>query len=266
MPLHLSEIAVYPIKSTRRVELDEARVHRHGLGGDRRWMVVDEAGTFISQRSEPRLALVRARLERNGVMLEAPGMAPVDVGFPAASARREHVRIWKDAVEARAANEAASEWFSAFLDRPVRLVYMDDPAARRVDTKYAVNADDSVSFADGFPVLLVLRESLADLNRRLESPVPMTRFRPNLIVEGGKPYAEDAWRRIQIGAIEFFVVKGCARCTITTIDQETSESGKEPLRTLNRFRKRDGEVYFGQNLIPADEGVVRVGDPVRILT
>ena len=263
--MHLSEIDVYPIKSTRRVEVEEAHVHRHGLRGDRRWMVVDEAGMFISQRSEPRLALVRTRLGEHGVSVEAPGMVPLDARFPAASERREHVRIWKDAVEARAAEEAASEWFSAFLDRQVRLVYMDDPAARRVDTKYAVNADDSVSFADGFPVLLVSRESLADLNRRLESPVPTTRFRPNLIVEGGGPYAEDAWRRIQIGAVEFFVVKGCARCTITTIDQETAASGKEPLRTLSRFRKRNGEVYFGQNLIPAHEGVVRVGDPVRIL-
>ena len=265
MPLHLTYIAFYPIKSTRRVELDEARVLRGGLSGDRRWMVVDEAGTFISQRTEPRLALVRAATGEGGVMLAAPGMEPLDVRFPRRAERRVNVRIWNDDVDAQEAETPAAEWFSEFLGRPVKLVYMDDGVRRRVDSAYAVSPEDHVTFADAFPVLLASVDSLGELNRRLDSPVPMTRFRPNLVVAGAEPFAEDAWRRIRIGTVEFVVAKGCARCTVTTIDQETAEAGKEPLRTLNRFRKRDGKVFFGRNMIPAEEGVVRRGDPVHVL-
>ena len=265
MSLHLCEINVYPIKSTRRIGLEEVRVHRHGLEGDRRWMVVDDGGRFISQRDEPRLALIRAQSEELGVAIEAPGMARVFAPLPAGRESRVHVEIWKDVVEVRKAEEAANEWFSRFLERPVNLVYMDDPARRRVDSRFARRADDCVNFADGYPTLLTSRESLAELNRRLDTPVPMSRFRPNLIVTGDGPFAEDHWRRVRIGAVEFDVVKGCARCTITTIDQETAETGKEPLRTLNKFRRRNGNIYFGQNLIPVDEGVVRVGDPVDVL-
>lgn len=288
MPIHLTGITFYPIKSTRRVETDEAFVERQGLRGDRSWMVVDEAGECITQRSEPRLALVQARFENGGVAVSAPDMPTIRIPVPSSGELapstssespdrtsnpaedersvngRTFVRIWDDTVEAIEAIGHAGDWFTQYLDRPARLVCMDRPDARKVDPAHAVRADDHVSFADGYPLLLASAESLKDLNRRTNAPVKMSRFRPNLVVSGAEAFQEDAWRKIRIGDVLFDVVKGCARCTVTTIDQDTARRGKEPLRTLNEFRKQDSKVYFGQNLIPANEGVVRVGDVLHV--
>ena len=257
-------IHIYPIKATQRLDLDETVVEARGLAHDRRWMLVDENGMFLTQRNHARLALIRAQVRVQQLSLQAPLMEPLTVPFPGRDAVRLPVQIWRDTVTAAVAVPVAHDWFSRFLGFPCRLVYMDDAAVRPVDPAYDTGGD-VVSFADGYPLLLTSEASLADLNTRLDAPIPMTRFRPNLVVAGFEAFAEDRWHRVRIGAMVFHVVKPCARCVVTTIDQQTATPGKEPLRTLSRFRKQDGKVYFGENLIPEQPGVVRVGDPVEVI-
>jgi uncharacterized protein YcbX len=170
------------------------------------------------------------------------------------------VAIWKDQCVAVAAGAEADAWFTALLGTPCRLVTMPSSTVRQVDLGYA-EPGDPVGFADGFPFLLISQGSLDELNRRLEHPVPMDRFRPNIVVDGCEPHAEDGWSRVTIGEISFRVVKPCARCVITTTDQQTGERGREPLRTLATYRRVGNKVLFGQNLIHDGVGAVRVGDP-----
>ena len=262
--LKITGIHIYPIKATRRVALDEAVVEPRGLAHDRRWMLIDESGTFLTQRDHARLALVRVQVQPPHLVVQAPSMERLTVPFPGAEAVRRSVRIWKDVVAAVEADAAAHAWVSRYLGSACRLICMDEAAARPVDPQYDPDRSE-VSFADGYPLLLTTEASLADLNTHLDAPVPMTRFRPNLIVSGGEAFDEDRWRKVRIGSMLFHVVKPCARCVVSTIDQETAEGGKEPLRTLNRFRKNDGKVFFGENLIPAAPGVVRVGDTVDVV-
>ncbi len=259
--LVLSSIHIYPIKATGGVGLDEAVVEPRGLAHDRRWLLVDETGTFLTQRQHARLALIRARVRESHRDVRAPAMDTLTVPFPATGAARQSVRIWKNEVDAAIADEATHAWFSRFLGVACRLVYMDERAVRPVDPQYAVGPDE-VSFADGYPLLLTSEASLAALNARLDVPVPMTRFRPNLVVVGFDAFAEDQWRQVRLGAVLFHVVKPSARCVVTTIDQQTAAQGKEQLKTLGAFRRWDGQVYFGMNLIPDKPGVVRVGDGV----
>lgn len=244
--------------------MEEAAVEARGLRHDRRWMLIDAAGRFLSQREEPRLALLCATITARGLALDAPQMTATEVPYPPNDADRQKIQIWKDELKAVRAGEAADAWCSTFLKRDVRLVFMANDVHRPVDPDFAVG-DDEVSFADGYPLLLANEASLEALNERLDVPVPMNRFRPNVVVSGGEAFEEDTWRMIRIGAVAFFVVKPCARCRVTTVDQDTAETGKEPLRTLARFRRKNGKVYFGQNLIPAEPGVLHVGDPVEIV-
>jgi hypothetical protein len=264
----LSSIHVYPLKSARGIAPSDADVERRGLAGDRRWMLVDEGGTFLSQRSHPRLALIDVERTDEGLRLAAPGQGSIDVAQPNESAATETVTVWDDAVDAAFASDDAHAWCSQFLDTNVRLVYMPEVSRRAVDTDYAVQDDDSVSFADGYPLLLTTTASLADLNDRLDgAPLPMNRFRPNVVVDGTAAWAEDAWCRIRIGAVTFHVVKPCGRCAVTTTNQQTAVRGKEPLKTLATFRRGadTGTVYFGWNLIPEAPGRLRVGDAVDVL-
>ena len=257
-------IHIYPIKATRALDLDEAVVEARGLAHDRRWMLVDETGMFLTQREHARLALVQTQVGRQQLFVQAPSMEPLTVPFPGRGARRLPVQIWRDTLTAAVATPTAHDWFSRYLNFPCRLAFMDEAAVRPVDPAYDTGGDE-VSFADGYPLLLTSEASLADLNTRLDGPVPMTRFRPNLVVSGFEAFAEDRWSRVRIGAVMFHAVKPCARCVVTTIDQQTASQGKEPLRTLNRFRKQDGKVLFGENLIPEQPGVVRVGDSIEVL-
>jgi uncharacterized protein YcbX len=177
------------------------------------------------------------------------------------------VDIWRSKnVDAIDQGEEAAQWFSDWLGAPVRLVHFADGFLRRINEKHAVNADDHTAFADGYPILLASEESLADLNARLATPVPMNRFRPNLVVRGCDAFAEDAWSRIRVGGVEMAVVKPCARCVVTTIDKETLAQSKEPLKTLNAYRKREGGVLFGQNVIPLGPGRFEVGMSVEVLS
>jgi len=268
----LASIHIYPMKATRAVDLDESVVEPCGLAGDRRWLLVDENGRFVSQREEPSLARVTVTLSRAAgtISVEAAGHPRRRIAAPAESrgAGMLKVTVWRSAVLAAAAGPAADAWFSAYLGRTVRLVHLDDPARRPVDPEYG-REDDVVSFADGYPLLLTSVGSLAELGRWLaedgEQPVPMTRFRPSVVVAGAPPWAEDRWRRVRLGAVPFRVVKPCGRCVVTTTDQVTGERGSQPLKMLGRRRRFGQQLVFGQNLIPDSLGVIRVGDPVEIL-
>lgn len=260
----LSGLYVYPIKSAAGIPLGSAGIDERGIRHDRRWMLVDEDGRFLTQRDLPRLALVRVGIEPDILVVDAPGMPTLEVPMTPADGRTMLVSIWRDLVETQRVGEEADRWFGEFLGARCRLVYLPDESVRSVAPEYS-QAGDQVGLADGFPFLTISEASLEDLNARLERPVSMNRFRPNLVIRGCEPFAEDGWRHVRVGSVTFRVVKPCARCKITTVDQKTAATGKEPLRTLARFRKVAGNVLFGQNLIHDSTGVVRVGDEVEVL-
>lgn len=259
---HVSAIFIYPVKSCRGVSLPRAAVVARGLDGDRRWMVVGADDRFVTQREEPRLALVDVSLDGEALRLAAPGVGSVRVPRRGDQGPRRTVRVWRH--QAAAVEHAeGSDWFSAYLGAPHRLVYMPDDHQRAVNPEKA-GRGHIVGFADGYPLLLIGQSSLDDLNARLAQPVEMRRFRPNLVVEGASPFAEDQWRALRIGEVPFRGVKPCDRCVVTTVDPETGVRGTEPLRTLATYRKRGGKVLFGMNLVHDGLGALAVGDPVAV--
>ena len=226
-------------------------------------MVIDDNARFLTQRQQAWMSLVDVRLDADDVLhLAAPGMAPLSVERSGPQALE--VSVWNDRVSAELVGAEADAWLSEFIGQACRLVHMPDRTQRAVDPEFAA-ADDQVGFADGFPFLLISQASLDDLNARLDRPLPMLRFRPNLVISGCAPYAEDDWRRIRIGALEFRVAKACSRCVIPTIDYATGERGREPLQTLMTYRRRDNKIYFGQNLIHEGTGRLERGMPVEVL-
>ena len=224
---------------------------------------MDERGGFLSQRRHPRMALISPLLIPDRLVVRAPGMPDLEVPLEGEHAERIDVEVWGDAQRGEPVGGYADRWFGRFLGSPCRLVRKPDDDVRPVESAYA-RSGDQTSFADAFPLLLISEASLEDLNRRLESPVPMDRFRPNLIVRGCGPYAEDGWDEIRAGGAVLRVAEACPRCVITTVDQGSGERGKEPLKTLATYRKSGGEVLFGRNLIHTSPGTVRVGDPVEV--
>lgn len=269
--LRLTRLRRYPVKSCRGEDLDSCVVEPWGLQGDRRWMVVDASGEVVTAREENRLVLVDPQITEEGLLLQAPGIADLSVPYPERGPLTE-VELWRDRVAARLADDRAHDWLSQVIDRPVRLVYLDDPRRRPVDPRYA-EPGEVVSFADGFPLLVVTEESLAQLNtwiaagpRPGDGPLPMTRFRPSLVISGATPFAEDSWRRIRVGGTVLKIVKPCARCVLTTIDPDTAVRTKEPLVSLARHRTIGGKLMFAMNAIPeAPYGVIRLGDQVEVL-
>ncbi len=266
----LSTIHIYPVKSCAPLTLDEARIEPRGLAGDRRWMLVDADGKFITGRKYPQLTLIQAHSDGNVLYLQAPGMPALRVEHPLENGARFETAVWGAAVNPLSANDAAHAWLSRYLGMSCRLVYMDDDCVRRVKAKYEGKYgrdEDVVSFADAFPLLLISQAALDALNARLAQPVPMLRFRPNLVVAGTTPHAEDDWKRIRVGAVEFDIVKACTRCVFTTVDFDhgTFDPAGEPLRALTTYRRTPNGVTFGQNLIPRGTGTLRVGDAVEVL-
>ena len=263
--MKLSRLFVYPVKACAGIELTEATVDQFGIANDRRWLIVDADGVALTQRDHPRMALLRPAVQNGALKLSAPDGSVLSAEKPSANVLRE-VTVWNDQMVADDAGNDAAAWLSDYLEQHVRLVYMADTTFRRVDPNYSP-AERRVSFADAFPFLVVSQESMDELNRRLPAPMGIERFRPNIVVAGASvPHAEDGWSRIRIGAIDFDLVKPCARCAVPTIDQQTAIAGKEPSRTLATYRKRNGKIYFGQNAIHAAQGTLRVGDPVIVLT
>lgn len=264
--MKLSEVNIYPVKSLRGIALAESPVETRGLRYDRRWMLVDPNGQFMTQRDFPRMALIETSVNGSGLTvrfdgreLAVPGDAdkgPVEVG------------IWEGPVAAAMFGDEINAWFSEVLEFDCRLVTMPETTRRLLPADFAVRpGEDHVSFADGYPLLLIGEGSLAELNSRLETPVPMNRFRPNLVVSGSEAFAEDSWKTIRVGETIFHLVKPCARCVLTTVDQATGvKDGKEPLKTLASFRTFDNKVLFGENLIAENPGgVVKIGDDVEVL-
>ena len=260
--MKLSRLFVYPVKSLAGIELTEAEVDAFGIVNDRRWLVVDENGEFFTQRDYPRMALIQPRVVDGGLRLSTPGMSVLNVEVPTGCERT--VRIWDDVVSAYDAGAPAREWISAFLGRPAGLVYMPDSTFRRVDPRYSPD-ERRVSFADAYPFLIISQESMDELNRRMDKPLGIERFRPNIVIEGAaEPHAEDTWTRIRVGSLDFDLVKPCARCAIPTVDPLTAETGKEPTRTLATYRKHDGKVWFGMNALHRSKGSLSVGSAVSI--
>lgn len=274
MTASLASIHIYPLKSCAPLPLGEAQVQARGLEHDRRWMIVDGDDRFLTGRQQPRLTLIRAIPEGDCVQLTAPGMPPLRLDPPPTDGERIVSEVWGAPVRPLLGDARAHLWITTFFGAPCRFVYMDAgcvrPLKAKYDGKYGIDSDE-VSFADGFPLLLISQAALDALNARLTAPVPMLRFRPNLVVAGTTPHAEDGWKRIRVGAIEFEVAKACVRCVFTTVDFERGvfDASGEPLRTLITYRRGGGSsgngVTFGQNLIPRGAGTVRVGDAVEVL-
>lgn len=273
MSARLGSVHRYPVKSARGERLDEASVEPWGLAGDRRWMVVDPDGLALTAREVHPLLLLHPEITAAGLRVRAAGAAPLDVAVPDPG-RQVPVRLWRSELTAAHAVQADA-WLDEVLGRPARLVHLDDPTRRPVSAEYAA-PDDRVSFADGYPLLVTTTASLAALNdvvlERSEGahePLPMTRFRPNVVVDGVPAWAEDDWRRVRIGGVDFRAVKGCARCVITTLDPGSAEGGKEPIASLARIRRWDGATWFGTNLVPdLPDGrpvTIREGDAVEVL-
>ena len=236
-----------------------------GPSGDRRWMLIDERATMLSQRDLPRMALINVENGGGELVCAAPGMPLLRVPIPLPGNReRLSARVWDDEVDVQLAADSVHGWFTKFLGAPCRLVYQPDDAFRQVNRVYAAEGV-GVSLADGFPLLLIGQGSLDDLNRRLDAPVEMRCFRPNLVVEGSEPFAEDTWRRIRAGEVEFMLAKPCARCSIPTVNPDTGEFGREPMRTLATYRRHGHDVFFGWNIVAAAPGTLRIGDPVVVL-
>lgn len=263
--MHLSGIFIYPIKACAGIALQQAEVVQRGLARDRRYMLVDPTGAFVTQRTLPQLCRVSTALQGSSLLVSAPEKAELELPLElerAAGFAPMPYRVW-DSSGSALRHPEGSRWFSEYLERDVSLVYMPDDEQREVNPERA-RPGDIVSFADGYPLLLISEASLSELNRRLDAPLEMRRFRPNLVISGCEPHAEDGFRELRIGGVSFRGVKRCDRCVVTTIDPETGAKSKEPLRTLAQYRQEDGKVWFGMNLIHDASGTLTVGDAVSV--
>lgn len=259
----LSGLFIYPVKSCAGIALTSATLDRFGLAGDRRWLLVDTGNRFLSQRSLPAMGQVAVAESAAGLTLGYRGHE-LTVQTPGADAERRCVEVWGDYVGALDAGDPAAAWFSSMLGRPCRLVYMGDDAQRPVDAEYAAHGE-TVSFADGFPLLLTTEASLASINESLDAPVSMRRFRPNLVISGSAPFAEDGWRRLKIGERTLTVAKSCSRCAIPALDPDTGAVHPDLNQVLAATRRIDGAILFGQNLLHDGNGVLQLGDAVQVL-
>jgi uncharacterized protein YcbX len=259
----ISALCFYPVKGCKGITVEQAILADTGLQNDRHWMVVDAAGRFVSQREQPRLALISPVLEGDRLRLTAPSLPPLELS-PSGAGERLPVSVWRDTCAGLDQGAAAAEWLSEFLGQATRLVRFDGTVRRRSDPRYAGEYDASTEFADGFALLLISEASLADLNSRLPAPVPMNRFRPNIVISGVDAYAEDRILMLANREVELRMVKPCTRCVVTTTDQATAKVGSEPLRTLLTYRRHPGlgGAMFGQNAIVTRGAgsTLRVGD------
>ena len=261
----LSEIILYPVKSASEISLNSSFLGQRGLVHDRRWMVIDRYERFISQRTHPEMALLKTEIFDSTLRLIAPGMGKLELPLMQTDGIPKMVEIWGDRCEALAAGKHSENWISHYLGEKCNFVFMPDHSNRKVDQDYAIG-ENQVAFSDGFHLLLISESSLYDLNSRVSEEISMKRFRPNLVVKNTAPYQEDNWNTIRIGECELQIVKPCSRCVLTTVDPETGEfSGREPLKTLAKYRKFNGEVVFGQNLISLSMGKLEVGMKVEII-
>lgn len=259
----VSSLSIYPLKSTREINLAHSEVEAFGLKNDRRWMVVDDQGVMLTQRKLPGLCLIQPVLTEYGLRLSYTDKTSIEVIIPDSCLKRQ-VKIWDDLCHAYDAGDQVALWLENKLGTSCRLVYFPQDEFRQVDLNYA-NPGDKTAFSDGFPLLLISQASLDDLNQRLNKPVAMNRFRPNIVVQGCEPFAEDGWRKIRIGKIIYRIVKPCSRCVIPSINIETAEKEDGLLETLAGFRRHNNKVFFGQNVIAETTGFIENGMIVEVI-
>lgn len=261
--LRISQLFIYPIKSLGGIPLSEAKVTDRGFEYDRRWMLVDEQGQFMTQRTIAGMALFTTELNNDGlkVVHKKTGNSILIPFTP--SEETMMVDVWSDRCRGRIVSEEVNAWFSDQMSVKCSLVYMPDTTRRRVDGRYARDKEIT-SFSDAYPFLIIGQSSLDDLNTRIEKQLPISRFRPNIVFTGGQPFDEDTWAHFAVNSVDFFGVKLCARCVVTTINQDEATKGKEPLKTLATYRMKDKKIFFGQNLLHKGEGIIKVGDSIEI--
>jgi len=261
--LQLSQIWIYPIKSLGGIPLTSAKVLEKGLHNDRRFMLVGEDGLFMTQRIYPRMALFKTSLNGNNIVVRFESDHIELPLQPTVTGNDQSVQVWDDTVTAKEVASSYNQWFSDRLDLKCKLMFFPEENPRPVDPKYKVN-NEHVGFADAYPFLIIGQSSLDDLNSRMAEPLPMNRFRPNFVFTGGEAFEEDGWRNFTIGSNRFVGVKPCARCVLTTVNQDTAVKGVEPLRTLATYRNRNNKILFGQNLVAVDHNQVHVGDRITL--
>lgn len=263
----ISQLFIYPIKSLGGISVETALVTDRGFQYDRRYMLVDENNRFLTQREYPVMALLQTAIDGNDLLVHHKKSTDLKLRLPLVPANEgdvTRVQVWDDICEAIYVSPSADEWFSERLGISCRLVYMPETSRRQVDERYALK-EDITSFADGYPILMIGQSSLDDLNSRMQEALPINRFRPNIVFTGGLPFKEDTMEHFIINGIHGYAVKPCARCVITTTDQGTGNTGKEPLRTLASYRKVNNEVWFGQNVLTEGAGFMSVGDSIEVI-
>ena len=257
----LTDIYIYPIKSGKAINQPAAKVEEKGLHFDRRYMLIDDQGTFITGRSYPQLTQINIQFSKKTLIVNAPKMPPLTINPTEFSKQTKNVLVWSDHVNAIHCHADYDQWFSTFLQKKCQLVFFAEETQRFVKDR-----NTQVSFADGYPLLLINQTSVEQLNARLDIPVTALHFRPNLVVNGDFPFVEDSWSHIKIGEVEFEVSKPCSRCLFTNVDPKTGiADSNQPLKTLAKFRYAQGNIDFGQNLIPLNQGLIRAGDEIQIL-
>jgi hypothetical protein len=263
----ISALYIYPIKSCGGIPVEAASVERRGLQFDRRFMLVDSNGRFLTQRQRPQMALLATAIDGDELIVSRPDGAELRLPLSPAFGRTLRVKVWRSKLDASAADPAVDAWFSEYIGHAVTLVYMSDSQRRPVSRQRATQPDDEVSFADGAPILLTSEGSLAALNARLDKPVSMRRFRPNIVVDSESAFVEDRWKRIRIAETMLEPAWACARCRMTTVDPDTGvpDSHGEPLSTLREFRRDGPGIMFGQNVLVRGDGMLRIGDAIEVL-
>jgi len=261
----LQTISIYPIKSSSGIQLSSSWVEELGLAFDRRFVVASPTGEMFTARTEPRLCLIQSNLTANGINITAPGMPALLIEYAKLSDEYQQVTVWDSTIHSQKGAEQYNQWFTRYLGKPAQLLFFGENSER-----FVKNKNSQVGFADGYPLLLISQQSLADLNQKLSASnvVSMTQFRPNIVVDGCASFDEDTWKHIRIGEVEFEITTPCSRCIFTTINPETAEqhSQQEPLKTLMNYRQvESGDVMFGQNLVPLNQGQIKMGDKVEVL-
>lgn len=261
--IKVTGLFIYPIKSLQGIELREAEVLERGFKHDRRWIIVDAENNQITQRTHPHLSQIKIRIESDNIVASHNGFADLEIPLTISQDPKINVTVWNEQqVEALEADSVINSWISKVAKSECRLAFMPEDGKRAINPERARN-NENVSFADGYPYLIVSEESLEDLNSRMEKTLPMHRFRPNIVVAGEKPYGEDGWKDFKIGTVDFYGTNACKRCVFTTINQETGEKGVEPLKTLATYRREGSEVIFGLNAIASSDGIIKTGDHIN---
>jgi uncharacterized protein YcbX len=264
--LTVSQLFIYPIKSLGGIAVPSAMVTDRGFQHDRRWMLVDNNNQFLTQRELPGMSLLQVSFTKEGLQVSHKKNKDqsIDIPFNKFNGNEINVQVWDDNCHAKEIDSKTDQWFSDNLDHSCKLVYMPDNSLRKVDTKYATN-NEITSFSDGYPFLIIGQSTLDNLNDKLADPLPVNRFRPNIVFSGGKAFQEDGMEHFKINDINFYGIKLCGRCMITTINQDDSNTSHEPLKTLASYRTKNNKVYFGQNLLHNGSGLVNIGDELKII-